>query len=307
MSKSRRRFLQGFAVSPLAALSARAGAEEPKCGTKVESTWGKLTLVITGLCAFVPEGTERLTILLLDAHEDENQHDPRHSAAVALLRFDKSGGLFAYPTVKALEGEALSIEAYDPTAGKIVLDDRYLVNMTGATGANSDNPYDVIHPDTLAGNRKVLARLVLEAATLGGTLTTEFPHCPVTYVFPNKYTVKVVDEIRLTMPLPANGACLRVNPLKKNQMQPRWSTPIALAGDGAAVLVLSNIPIHEPFSSGIGMKDHHFTRYYPMARKSGKKVVPETGEGYGPLCPPDKVTGKGGAVPRCAMALFKPK
>ena len=308
MSKSRRKFLKGLAAAPMTTLPQYVGAEGPEVGAPGMN--GKLSIVITGLCAFVPHGDD-LSVLLLDAQKDEGASNPKHSAAMALLRFDKSGALLSYPTVKALEEEVLSVESYKPTAaGAIDLKKEYLVDMTSATAASGasapTHPNDVIHPDTLTGRRKVLARLDLVTKVLGGKLSTRLAHPPVRYTFANGYTPTVTDEIRLTMDLPTQGACLVSSPLPHGRNRSSWHTPLVRKDDGSAVLILSNVPIHQPFAAGDVGHDHHFTRYYELARQSARKLAPSTVKSARPLCP-GEVAGIGGAVPRCAMAIFKDK
>jgi hypothetical protein len=273
----------------------------------------KLTFVFTGLCAFVPgENDSRLDVLLVDASKDSGKDDPPHGAALAILRFGAPGVLSGYPTVKPLNGEELRITKGQQ--GSVHLEQGYLVNMGRAANCPAHPDHGKAHDDSKQKDRNVVARLSVDGSSLGTDLFTERPAQSAAYEFkqapggPVYYKAIISDELRLWGELPTTRLCMEAGPLT-DPTQTWWSQELFSPGDWATVVVLSNLPIHLPFgdgshSHGMGKIDHHFKRYYPLAQEQAHApTAPEvSGMVTWPRC--TDLAREGGAVPRCAMAVF---
>ena len=287
---------------------AKASALEPWVGTVPLA--GKLTFVFSGLCCFVPTGTSALRILLVDANKDDGPDNPRHGPALAIVRFAKPNVILSgYPTVKPLDGEELRVTGGN--GGSVDLAGALLVNMGLAANCPTHPDHAKAHADSQRSSRNVVARLVLDGPRLGCDLKVEPPAQVASYEFktspttPPYYTVPIVDELRISANLPESRLCLEAGRLTAPSHK-WWSQELCGPNDWAAVVILCNLPIHQPFTGPhAGHADHHFVRYYDIAQlPAHASTVPDvSGLMTWPACFSPQT---GGHVPRCAMALFDP-
>lgn len=267
--------------------------------TNEETSAGKVTLVFSGLAAFVPDGRKALTVLFPDVRR-KTAHVPVHRPALAHLRLDAADRLACDPIVKVLEHEVLTLRSggHGSQGAEIAFDASHLVEMQKASGTK-DLRHGRMHKDSVRELRRCLAALQIDAARLGVDVRTVYPKGFAAAFFAEgePYQRLLTDELRLVMPLPGEPLVLE----GRREAELAWQIVVSEPGDKAAYLLVLNLPIDNPNPDG-HVVDHHFDRYYDLLQSSPpKRRLPQYEDPH-----VHGVRPRGGYVPKCAMAVLSP-
>ena len=255
--------------------------------------WDGVTMIFSGLMAYVPHGSEKLTVLLPDARHG-SEHMPAHRAAFAHVRIDNRGVLHCNPIAKVLEDESLELQVGDGahTGSSINLDRTHLAEMQRAS-ATDDPDHGHVNRACVDQLHNCIAALHIEARRLGEDVHTEYPKGSRTGHFDDgepHYAVELTDELRLVMRVPRAPMTLFGERRKTGRT---WRVTIAEPTDRAACLMLMNLVLDDPESLPREV-DHHFDRYYDLLR------------GVPPRRRLPHFVELGGYVPKCAKAVMEP-
>ena len=261
----------------------------PYLPTRPADAWNHVVIAFAGLTAFVPEGLQKLTVLLPDARGGST-HAPPHGAAIALARIDENGALCDL-TTKVLDNEVLTLQSGDTELGKgtIVLDDSYLAAMQQASGTSEPNNGRV-REGCMSKLEGCVAAVGLEARFLGVDVRTVYAKDAVYAHFGDgaPYELHLTDDVRLVMPVPRQPLVLTGRACRKDP----WRMTLSEPRDRAACLLVMNLPLQGPDPAPPPV-DHHFAAYYELLREK-----PD------PLRFPHYPV-EGGHVPKCAMAVMQ--
>jgi hypothetical protein len=270
--------------------------------TNEETSAGRVTLVFSGLAAFVPDGRKALTVLFPDVRR-KTAHVPVHRPALAHLRVDAADRLVCDPIVKVLEQEVLMLRSGGPgrPGAEIAFDASHLAEMQKASGTK-DARHGRMHKDCVRELRRCLAALQLDAKRLGVDVRTVYPKGSADAFFGEgePYQAQLTDELRLVMALPGDPLVLE----GRRSGELAWQIVVSEPGDKAAYLLVLNLPIDDPNPSGHAV-DHHFDRYYDLLQSSPpKRRLPQYEGSH--VRGGARARPRGGHVPKCAMAVLSP-
>lgn len=279
----------------------RTRVKRPTSGSGTpKASGGTVTIVFTGLCAFVTYEDKRLTVLLPDAREGSARVPP-HSAVLGHTRIDGDGALAALPTGMVLEDNALRIEG-QPGDGTetITFGDDALAEMDQAPGAIGLVGFGRVAEDVMTTGRSTVARVVIDAAALGVDVSRDETPVAAPSRFRSltgqrgvSYRPALVGEVRLQLPIPDWPLYLVGSHQAGGDL---WKMLLSEPGDLSAVLTVSNVPVGDPMTGHATEHaiDHHFVRYYELCADRPPIIrVPHFDH-----------RKMGGGLPRCAMALF---
>lgn len=291
-SKGRREFLRGVAAAPLLAA---AGLDQPRRARPGQAD-RSLTIIFAGLCAFIDPKGGPLTVVFPDTHEPGYRRAP-HRATLAHLRQDVYGVVRYSPTTVALDYVELSLEGASTNA-KLTFNPTGLVDMRNVVEVGR------IHPESLHHARDVQARVVIDPTKIGTDLTLYESAAEEAVLTDGStqgttYAITVSDELTLSGTFAAGDTTtVSIKGRHLDSSNDSEWFPVFDKSDKSAVLLFMNLPTSQPYSSA-EREDHHFRKYYDLAnRQPDRQLIP--------VFTKNRPPGRGGGLPRCAMALFQP-